>query len=514
MDIRQGNKEEKLLILNSHPSVKFCDIHKSFFLSQALENVSFSIFPGTIHAIVGENGAGKSTLLKILYGIHQPDAGHIYVYGQRSTFLSSKDAINLGIGMVSQEHTIIPELTNLENIILGQEKSFWLDPELYLKKIYKLSADLNFNFNPHGRASSLSPIELQKLEVLKLLWRNSKIMIFDEPTAFMTVEDAKNFYSNMKVLARKGHTIIVATHKLLEVETYVDNVTVLRSGRVVLNGSVAEFNSDTLAQEIIGHEVSVHKEYHPKLENKILNINSVGWIKNQKKVLNDVCLNVYKGDVIGIAGVEGSGQLELFKMLAGIVYPTIGSIYLEDEDITTKSLWDRKNLGLRYIGPDRNKDGMIQDFNVIENAQLGCQRYHKVYRKGFMKYTESIRLAKQFLSTFDVKINSTRSKMSHLSGGNLQRFVNAKAFCYNPKMIVAFQPSRGLDLDAIDTFYEKLYGVVKSGAGAIIFSYDLDELTMFCNKVLVMYQGKLIEPNSKNQKNKKYLGKLMTGLDV
>jgi simple sugar transport system ATP-binding protein len=485
------------------------EISKRYGTVQALDNVSFEVEQGTIHALVGENGAGKTTLMRALYGSMAPDSGTIELSGSKIRFNNSADAIKGGIGMVSQHYGIIGELSNLENLVLGAEGAVILDKEQMAKKAAELASTMGFEFDWNAESSTLSPAGGQKLEILKLLWRESRIMILDEPTAMLSPQDSDALYISLKQLAAGGATIIVVTHRIAEVFEHCRRVTVLRGGSKVADHDVSDVTSDQLAEEIVGGEVIQRPEPISSERNsvrlKIVKLSVRG--EKGETAVKSLSLEVKSGQLVGIAGVDGNGQRELFHALIGVQKPIGGMFAFDGNQWDTESSRTRILEGLRVIPEDRHEEGVIEEWSLLENSALGLQRLPE-----FMNLTKAMReRAPLMAEMFSTKHGGLRNEIESLSGGNQQRFVAGRALQVNPQLILAFQPARGLDLNSTSKVYQEIRKACNEGACAIVVSFDLDELLDFCDRIVVMCHGELAEPNQSNARDRSAIGRLMVG---
>lgn len=484
-------------------------ISKRYGTVQALDNVSFEVESGTIHALVGENGAGKTTLMKALYGAMHPDSGSISLNEEPVNLKDSANAIQHGIGMVSQHYGIIGELTNLENLVLGSEGAALLNKAQMEEKASSLAKSMGFEFEWKADSSTLSPAGGQKLEILKLLWRESKIMILDEPTAMLSPIDADALYESLKELAAKGATIIVVTHRIAEVFEHCKRVTVLRGGIKVAEHEVSDVTPEQLAEEIVGGEVITRPE--PKSTSKTsvrLKIDKLS-VKGEKgdTAVKKVSLQVKTGQLVGIAGVDGNGQRELFHALIGVAKPTAGTFSFDGNLWDTEPTRTRIEEGLRIIPEDRHEEGVVEEWSLFENSALGLQRLPE-----FRQLTKAMRdQAPAMAEMFDTKHGGLKNEMGSLSGGNQQRFVAGRALKINPQLVLAFQPARGLDLNSTTRVYQEIRRACDNGACAIVVSFDLDELLDFCDRIVVMCHGEMSEPKPTEARDRSAIGRLMVG---
>lgn len=493
----------------SATAVSMQSISKRYGTVQALDNVTFEVEPGTIHALVGENGAGKTTLMKALYGAMNPDTGSIDLNGQAVKLYNSADAIAKGIGMVSQHYGIIGELSNLENLILGSEGSAVLNKTAMAAKAIELASSMGFEFDWNAESSTLSPAGGQKLEILKLLWRNSRIMILDEPTAMLSPQDADALYESLKQLAANGATIIVVTHRIAEVFEHCSRVTVLRGGIKVADHDVPSVTLNQLAEEIVGGEVILRPEPVSAAKNSVrLMIENLS-VRGEKgdTAVKQVSLSVKSGQVVGIAGVDGNGQRELFHALIGVKNPLGGTFMFDGNQWDSETSQTRISEGLRVIPEDRHEEAVIEDWSLFENSALGLQRLPAFKNLSKAMQTEAPIMA----NLFSTKRGDLGDDMGSLSGGNQQRFVAGRALRIDPQMILAFQPARGLDLNSTTKVYQEIRRACNEGACAVVVSFDLDELLDFCDRIVVMCHGELTEPQPTEARDRKAIGRLMVG---
>lgn len=492
-------------------AVEMRGISRQFGAVQALQEVDLIVRQGEIHALVGENGAGKTTLMRILYGSDRPDTGTIKVFGREESFFSAADGIATGIGMVSQHYSIIPELTCLENLILGAEPGPIIDFGAAQQRANELASKMGFEFDWSTLAEKLSPAAAQKLEILKLLWRNAKIMILDEPTAMLSPADSEALFESLKKLAREGATVIVVTHRLPEVLEHSDRVTVLRGGRLIEARDVVGVDAKQLAELIVGRSVELGRTAEPQAGNIAgLSIRSltVKGYRGDDAVL-EADLEVRQGEMVGIAGVDGSGQRELFWALAGIQKPASGTIRLEEEDITYSKASERILRGVRLIPEDRHAEGVVDDWTLYDNSLVGLQRLEGFHRGPWLDSVRIAEHAERVAARFATKHGGLSEPIGSLSGGNQQRFVAARAIAGDVRLILAFQPARGLDIDATRNVYEGIAEVCRRGACALIVSFDLDELLDYCDRVVAMNAGRILEPEQDKCLDRARIGELM-----
>ena len=492
-------------------AVELRAISKRFGAVQALASVDLQVAKGEIHAVVGENGAGKTTLMRILYGALRPESGEIVVEGKRATFSNAADGIAAGIGMVTQHYSIIPELTCLQNLMLGSEPSYVIDTTKASERAQSLAESMGFQFDWNEEASHLSPAGAQKLEILKLLWRNARIMILDEPTAMLSPADSDALFESLTKLANNGATIILVTHRLPEVLEHCQRVTVLRGGKRVSEQTVSTTSASELAELIVGHAIETAKPIPTKTSGEVvLNVHEIR-VKGRRgdTALKDVSFELHKGEVLGIAGVDGSGQRELFWALTGAIPLQDGLITLRGHDISKAPPRQRIELGLRLIPEDRHEEGIVEEWPLEWNVAIGLQRLPQLSSKGWIKRDTRRGLAVVVAERFDTKHGGVDHPISSLSGGNQQRFIAARALEIDPEVLLAFQPARGLDIEATRQVYGAIRENADKGGAALIVSFDLDEILEHCDRVLVLCNGQMFVPPPGQERDRAAIGRLM-----
>jgi general nucleoside transport system ATP-binding protein len=495
------------------PAVHMEGIVKRFGAVLALDGVDLSVAPGTIHAVVGENGAGKTTLMRILYGAIAPDAGRVELDGRPVRFRSSREAIEAGVGMVSQHYGIIPELSCLENLILGAEGGPIRRRRQAEARAEELAERMGFRFDWHRPAADLSPAGAQKLEILKLLWKDARIMILDEPTAMLSPADSDALFLSLRQLAESGATVLLVTHRLPEVMDSCSRVTVLRGGALVAELPVAETTPAHLATLIVGGNLVPHEAGpsrppgDPVLEVEGL----VARGARGDEALKEVGLTVRAGEIVGIAGVDGSGQRELFHALTGVLKAERGTVRMLGGEATRLATADRYARGLRVIPEDRHAEAVVEQWSLVQNAALGLQRIPPFAKGGAVDPNARRVAAAAIADRFKTRHGGLDQPMSSLSGGNQQRFVAARALAIEPRLILAFQPARGLDLHGAAQVYQGIREACEEGAGALVVSFDLDELLEHCDRVVAMNGGRLVAPAPGEERDRDAIGRLMVG---
>jgi len=494
------------------------NITKRFGNVLANDKVSIVVKPGTIHAIVGENGAGKSTAMRIAYGFYKADDGEIIVDGQARDITTPHDAIALGIGMVHQHFMLVDTMTVAENIVLGAEpgSAAALDLATASVEIRKLSEEFKLAVNPGAVIEHLSVGQQQRVELLKALYRHARLLILDEPTAVLTPQEVEEFFSILRRMREQGKTVVIITHKLAEVLAISDEVTVMRDGRVVGRVATSETNAADLARMMVGREVLLRvdkpdaKTGAAELTVRNLSITAKGGAKR----LDDVSFEVRKGEILGIAGVEGNGQTELIEALAGLVNPSqlAGKILFEDRDITREGARLRRELGIAHIPEDRHRRGLLLEFDLAENAILGVH-----YRKPLVGFAGVVldsaavrQRANDIIEGFDVRPANPDLPARALSGGNQQKLIIGREFKVEPKLLLVSQPTRGVDIGAIEFIHRKLVSLRDSGCAVLLVSAELEEVTSLSDRLLIIHDGRIVGEVDPKVATIEEIGLLMT----
>jgi simple sugar transport system ATP-binding protein len=490
------------------------NITKTFGDVVANNDVSINIEKGTIHAIVGENGAGKSTIMRIAYGFYTADSGEILVDGKTVQIRNPHDAIALGIGMVHQHFMLVDTMTVAENIILGAETggAANLDLDKANKDILALSNELRLGVNPKASIEDLSVGAQQRVELLKALYRNAQLLILDEPTAVLTPQETEDFFKILRRMREQGKTIVIITHKLEEVLAISENVTVMRDGKVVGNVKTAETSAKDLARMIVGRDVLLRVEKNDAApRDNVLNVQNLSVVGKHGEALDNVSFNVRGGEIVGIAGIEGNGQTELIEAIAGLIPISAGSIELFGKNITNLSTRRRKELGVAHIPEDRHKRGLLLDSDLAENSILGVHYRPPVTTGGFLNAPAIEKRAKEIIGNFDVRPPNPQLAAKALSGGNQQKLIIGREFELNPKLLLVSQPTRGVDIGAIEFIHRKLIALRDAGSAVLLVSAELEEVTALADRLLVIYKGKFVgEVNPKETSNEE-IGLMMTG---
>jgi ABC-type uncharacterized transport system ATPase subunit len=480
----------------------------------ANDQIDFSVEPGQIHALLGENGAGKTTLMNVLYGLYQPEEGDIIFRGQPVQLASPRDAIQLGIGMVHQHFMLIPPLTVAENVILGLKHSAnpLLDLEDAQRKISELSERYGMPVNPKDEVWQLSVGEQQRVEIIKALYRGAEVLILDEPTSVLIPQEVGELFQVLRRMAKEGKAIIFISHKLDEVMQVSKKVTVLRDGRVVATLDTENTSESELARLMVGREVlfRIEKE-EPKLGDVVLKVSDLDAPGDKGlPALKGVSFEIRAGECVGFAGVSGNGQRELAEVISGLRPASAGSVHIGDADMTNCSPAEIIQAGLGYIPEERHRVGAIGDFTVAENAILETHRSH--FTQGIFLNQHAIRKhVSDLISNYDVKTPSSETPARNLSGGNLQKLILGRELSRHPELLLAAQPTRGLDVGATEYIRQELIRARDQGTAILLISEDLDEILSLSDRILVMYEGQIVGELSSKEADIETLGLMMGG---
>jgi simple sugar transport system ATP-binding protein len=481
----------------------------------ANNRVNLDIEEGEIHCLLGENGAGKSTLMNILYGLYSPDQGRIFIKDEEITYRGPSDAIARGIGMVHQHFMLVPVFTVTENLILGSEplKGLSLDLKKAEQEIISLSTKYGLNIDPGSYVQDISVGMQQRVEILKLLYRGADIMIFDEPTAILTPQEVEELYKVMEILRQKGKTIIFITHKLKEVMEISDRVTVLRDGTVIDTINTSTTNPAELAKMMVGREVLFEVE-KPAVEigRRVLHVEDIT-AKDQRglPVLKGLSFDVYAGEVVGIAGVDGNGQSELVEVLTGLRNTESGRIMLDGQDMTHKKNRNFISAGVAHIPQDRLLRGLVLDFPLYENMLLGYQDTEPFANGIMLNFQEARNWTAALLEAYDIRAPGVETAAGALSGGNQQKMIIAREFERDPKILIASQPTRGLDVGAMEFVHHQIMKVKEEGKAVLLVSLELSEVMNLSDRILVIYEGQIRGEFKAGEVEEAELGLIMAG---
>jgi simple sugar transport system ATP-binding protein len=496
-------------------SLELRGITKRFGSLTANDAIDLAVGNGEIHAILGENGAGKSTLMNVVYGLLQPDEGTISVDGKVITINSPLDALAAGIGMVHQHFMLIPVFTVAENIVLGHEKTKGLgilDLESARKEILRVSAEFNFEIDPDALVEDL-PVGLQqRVEIIRALIYDARVLILDEPTAVLTPQETDELLRNMKKLKEKGTSIVFITHKLREVKEAADKITIIRRGKVVGTASPSA-SQEELASLMVGRPVSLDVEKESaKLGAITLSVQGLTISDHTgRNLVKNVSFDVRAGEVLAVAGVQGNGQSELAESIVGLQEHVTGKIELEGRDITRSSVRDALHAGIAFVPESREEDGLIGSFSIEENLILDLHDLPP-YAKGPIISQNTVSTeADKLVKEFDIRAQSAKDSASSLSGGNKQKVVLARELSRPVKLVVASQPTRGLDVGSIEFVHERIIAERDAGRAVLLFSTELDEVSALADRIAVMYRGEFIAIVPADT-SREELGLLMAGV--
>lgn len=497
------------------PVLELKGITKRFPGIVANDSISLKLNKGEIHALLGENGAGKSTLMNIVFGLYQPDEGGIEINGQPVLIDNPNKAIDLGIGMVHQHFKLVEPFTVTENIILGMEprKGLNLDYKTASAKIKALSEQYGLKVNPHAKIHDISVGMQQRVEILKTLYRGADILIFDEPTAVLTPQEISELMEIMRLLVKEGKSIILITHKLKEIMQISDLVTIIRRGKVIDTVKTSESSPQELAEKMVGRSVTFKVDKKPaEPKEAVLTVNNISAkSKGGVPVLDGLSLTLRAGEILGIAGVDGNGQSELIEAITGLRKIDSGSIQILDQDIT--NLPPRKVIesGVSHIPEDRHKHGLVLDFSMKENMVLETYYKEPYNKKGFLNYDAIGKQAKRLIEHFDVRTPSMDTLARSLSGGNQQKAIIAREIDKNPDLLIAAQPTRGLDVGAIEFVQRQLIAQRDQGKAVLLISFELDEIMNVSDRIVVIYEGRIVGEVYPESTNDQELGLMMAG---
>ena len=482
----------------------------------AADRIDFDVQAGEIHALLGENGAGKSTLMKMLYGLYHPDEGQIRINGAAETIKNPQDAIQHGIGMIHQHFMLVPSLTVAENIALGMKSSRGarLDLDVVSRRVLELSEIYNLKVDPSLPIWQLAVGEQQRVEILRALYKGAALLILDEPTAVLTPQEVDGLFRILKQLADDGHGLVFISHKLHEVLEISHRVTVLRDGRRVNSIPTSEATRPKLAEMMVGRPVLLEYDKNPPdPRDERLILEGVSALSNRGTVgLDNVTLRLRGGEIVGIAGVSGNGQQELAQCIAGLRPMTAGKVTVDGSDVSEAQPSALNAIGLSHIPEERMLDGVIKEFSVAENYVLQ-DHGHPKFTRGliFMLFHKIREFCRRAIATYEIKTPSTETLVKSLSGGNIQKLVLARELSRDPGVLIAAQPTRGVDIGATEYIHQRLLQERDNGTAILLISEDLDEIRALSDRIAVMYEGRIVGEVENKDVDIEHLGLLMTG---
>lgn len=479
--------------------------------------VSFEVKTGEVHALLGENGAGKSTLMRQLYGLYQPDEGEIVIDGKPYVFRSPADAIRVGIGMIHQHFMLVPTLTVAQNVALGLRSSRepLLDLEKVTSRIQELANAYGLKVDPSAYIWQLSVGEQQRVEIMKALYRGAGLIILDEPTAVLTPQEVNDLFTTLRRMVGEGHSLVFISHKLHEVMDISDRVTVLRDGKVIGTRLTREVTRDELVKMMVGREL---KEIEPRplkpgpVLLKIEGLKTMG--DRGAEALHGLDLEIRAGEILGLAGVSGNGQRELAECLAGMRKATGGKAMIGQNDITASTLNQRIDAGMAYIPEERMRDGAIREFSVEENIYLHDHSSSPYAHGIFLDFPRMESHAIELVNEFTVKTPSLDTPIKNLSGGNIQKLIMARELSRSPEVLIAAQPTRGVDIGATEYIHQRLLAQREAGTAILLISEDLDEIRTLSDRIAIMYEGQIIGVVERGQVTVEQIGLMMAGISM
>lgn len=476
--------------------LKLENIQKQFFGKYANRNVNLNVEAGEVHALLGENGAGKTTLMNILYGLYQPDGGRIFIDGEEVRFASPKDAIEKRIGMVHQHFMLVPSLTVSQNITLGlKEKGYPLtDRGVIDRRLKALAERYGLPIDVDAPVGSLSVGEQQRVEIMKLLYRDARILILDEPTAVLTSQETEKLFSVLKRLVADGCSVILITHKIPEVMKIADRVTVMRDAETVATFSISELDEAGLAERMIGRRLAERPRVEAAAEyaGAGLTLDKVTLIRDGAARLNEVSFTLRRGSILGVAGVEGNGQKELAEAIVGLRRVRSGTIQFGSVVLNELSVRERRALGVAYVSDDRHHDGLLMDAGTTDNLLLKYCDSPRYCRFGFLDGNGIRRMAEEKRDAYRIKADRLSAPVRYLSGGNQQKIILSRELADDPSLIIAAQPTRGLDIGASEFVRDQLLSQRRNGAAILLISADLDEILSLSDSIAVLYNGRIM----------------------
>jgi len=501
---------------NKKPIIEMRSIVKRFLDVTANRNINFTLFPGEICALLGENGAGKTTLMNILFGYYSCDEGEIYIKGEKVKLSSPKDAISRGVGMIHQHFTLVPSQTVLENIIIGMddEKGIFLDLKSARVKLLRLQERFGLKIDPEAKVWTLSIGEKQKVEILKALYRDVDILIMDEPTAVLAPSETEELFKTLKSLVREGKSVIFISHKLNEVMEISDRIIVLRNGEVMAEKKTSETNTKELANLMVGRDILERvKRKKVSLGKPVLEVNELTVLNDKGlKAVKKVNLVVRENEIVGIAGVSGNGQRELSEVLFGLREPVEGTIKINGKLLRTGSPITAIKMRIGRVPEDRIETGLMMDLSVEENMILENHISPNFHNKGLINFRNIHHFSDVLIEEYNIKTAGRNAVTKSLSGGNLQKLILSRELDGKPNLVVSSQPTRGLDVGAMEYIHQRILKEKERGAAVVLISEDLDEIFTISDRIMVMYEGEVMGDISIEKASREQIGLLMSGV--
>ena len=496
-------------------TMEMCNVTKTFPGVLANDRVCFDIHQGEVHALLGENGAGKSTLMRQLYGLYKPDDGEIKINGKVVSFNSPADAIAAGIGMIHQHFMLVPTFSVAENVALGLKSTRepLKDLDKVSNRINELSKLYGLKVDPSAYVWQLSVGEQQRVEIIKALYRGASLIILDEPTAGLTPQEVDDLFNTLRQMAEDGHSLVFISHKLNEVLAISQRVTVLRDGRVIGTRNTNEVTKNELVKMMVGREVRPLAPQPLKPGPVCLEIKGLKAMGDRgTEALRGIDLEIHSGEIVGLAGVSGNGQRELAECLAGVRKVSAGSILLDGMDATSMDVKERVDAGLAYIPEERMRDGAIREFSVEENIFLHDHASPRFTHGMFLDFTRMKDFASSLVRSFSVKTPSLDTPIKNLSGGNIQKLIMARELSRQPKLLLAAQPTRGVDIGATEYIHQRLLQQREEGTAILLISEDLDEIIELSDRIAVLYEGRIMGIVERDQATQEQIGLMMAGI--
>ena len=499
-------------------AIQMENITKEFGETTANDSVDFEVIEGEIHCLLGENGAGKTTLMNVLFGLYDQDEGTISIREKKVEIDEPTRAIELGIGMIHQNFMLVDRLTVTENIVAGNEpvSGVILDASEARREVEDISERYGLQVQAGAKVEDISVGDQQRVEILKALYREAEILILDEPTAVLTPQEVRELFEILRELRESGKTIVFITHKLGETMEISDRITILRDGEEVGTVDTEETNPQELAQMMVGRDVVLQAEKPPRKEGSpVFSVEGLNLHNRESNLtLTDINFQIEEGQILGVAGVEGNGQLELEEGLMGLRDIDSGKIYLKQNEISGWSTRRRRNLGIAHIPSDRLRRGLVPEFEIDWNMILGSEWLSQFSNNGFLNKKSIASYTKEVVKQFDIRGTEGNVTAANLSGGNQQKLILGRELTRNPDLIIAAQPTRGVDVGAIEYIHNKLLTMREEGKAIMLISAELDELRTLSDRLIVLYEGEIVANTEADRLNEEELGLLMAGEEI